>query len=85
MTLRLLRLRPSATSTSFPTGRYANDYAQLYQRLRLKRSYAAGFTATKRTGSVQVAQDKLSTSALRVKLLIFDFPGGADALLTGRS
>ncbi|MEH1837634.1 MAG: hypothetical protein V7L20_02435 [Nostoc sp.] len=31
------------------------DYAQLLERLRLKRSYAAGFMATKRTGSVQVA------------------------------
>ncbi|MEH1842829.1 MAG: hypothetical protein V7L20_29855 [Nostoc sp.] len=44
---RILRLT-SATSTS------PFDYAQLLKRLRHKRSYAAGFTTTKRTSSVQV-------------------------------
>ena len=33
-------------------------FAQLLERLRPKGSYAAGFTATKRTGSARVAQYK---------------------------
>ncbi|MEH2251734.1 hypothetical protein [Nostoc sp.] len=37
----------------FPAERYANGYALLYERLRLKRSYAAGFTTPLRLNSVE--------------------------------
>ena len=41
-------------------------FAQLYQRLRPKRSYAAGFTATLRTGSARVAVPERSRRAVQV-------------------